>query len=609
LKGLAPRGVLVWSLWGLWSWLVAAPALALPDTDDWIRLQTANFTVFSNAEVAASERFVADLEVLRAVLERYLEGATVDSPLPTYLYIFRDEEAFEPYKQRVTGSPEEVSGFFAGHPYGNYVAVDGDLRREPRRIIYHEYLHYFVRLNLPGLPLWLNEGLAEYYSTFTVVGEEARVGLPVETHVRYLQAGSMLPLERLLAVDTTSPAYNEGDRRGAFYASAWALAHYLLSDPERYQQLMDFLDLQEAEVPLREAFDQAFGVAFSTLEKAVTRYAAGPHFRYTPLDLTAGELAVPGAPEVRPMSRAEVYFHLGDLLAHIGTGREAEAASHFGAALGADPHLGLAYTGLGFLEAQAGSHGEALAYFEQALQRGGDDFLTYFLYGWSLLRSLGLADGFFSLELEERERATIGQAEAAFERSLQRNPAFAQALAGLGAALTFQEEPSARAVEVLQRALHFLPDRVDVAFNLMVVLARRGQGEAAREVLDRHIAPRAPEEVVSQARDSLRLAQLAAADRLAAAGDLERAVALVEQILAGLEDADAAAQVEFQLQEMRRVLAHNRFADRYNEAVTLANARKTAEAIAVLESLLDERPPPALRRAAEGLLAQLRQRL
>jgi len=609
-----PGGAAVWVV--LFAGLAAVvglpvAAVGLPEPDDWIQLETENFTLFSNAPEEHTREVGRDLEVFRAVLARYLEGAKVESPLPTYVYIFRDDRALQPYKHQVNGAPAEVSGFFAGHPHGNYVAVNGDPSQEPQRIVYHEYLHYFARLNLPDLPLWLNEGLAEYYSTFAIVGDEARVGLPVESHVHWLRREPLLPFEELLAVETSSRAYNEGERRGAFYASAWALVHYLLSDSERYQQLMDFLDRLEAQGELATAFEQAFGAPFATLEREVARYAEGEHFRFIPLDLSSqgAALTVPATTRLRPMTRAAVYFRLGDLLAHTGKDRTTEAARHFHAALDADPQTAQAYAGLGFLKDQAGSYEEALAYYEQALQRGGDDFLIHFLHGWTLLRSLGLNDGFFALDLAERERGVIEQAKQAFERSLKRNPLFAEALAGLGAALTFEPEPSPRAVAVLEKALHALPERVDVAFNLMVVQARRGQMEAARRVLERSIAPQASPEVLSQARDTLRLAQLNAADRLAAAGDLDGAVALVEQILITLEDTAMVREVEAQLAEMRRVRDHNRSAERYNEAVTLANAGRTAEAVAVLEGLLADRPTPELRRAAAGLLAQLRRRL
>ena len=36
------------------------------------------------------------------------------------------------------------------------------------RIVYHEYFHHLVNMNNPGIPSWLNEGLASYWENTTI---------------------------------------------------------------------------------------------------------------------------------------------------------------------------------------------------------------------------------------------------------------------------------------------------------------------------------------------------------------------------------------------------------------------------------------------------------
>lgn len=63
------------------------------------------------------------------------------------------------------------------------------------------------------MPLWFNEGLAEYYSTFSITGDQKIVmGKPIASHV-YLLRNKMLPLRTLFQVDHKSPHYNERDKR------------------------------------------------------------------------------------------------------------------------------------------------------------------------------------------------------------------------------------------------------------------------------------------------------------------------------------------------------------------------------------------------------------
>jgi tetratricopeptide (TPR) repeat protein len=79
--------------------------------------------------------------------------------------------------------------------------------------------------------VWFNEGLAEYYSTFTPAanGKTAMLGRPIARHVLLLRE-RFLPIADLIAVDHGSPLYNEGERASIFYAESWALLHYLLKD-------------------------------------------------------------------------------------------------------------------------------------------------------------------------------------------------------------------------------------------------------------------------------------------------------------------------------------------------------------------------------------------
>ena len=77
--------------------------------------------------------------------------------------------------------------------------------------------------------MWLNEGLAEYYSTYALAanGKRADIGRPIPRHVALLRE-RFLPITQLIGVERSSELYNEGDRQSIFYAEAWALTHYLM---------------------------------------------------------------------------------------------------------------------------------------------------------------------------------------------------------------------------------------------------------------------------------------------------------------------------------------------------------------------------------------------
>src|SRR5262245_59318433 len=93
--------------------LAPAAAAELPsEKDSWIRLETANFTVFSNAGEKKTKRIALGVETLRAALGAVFESRQLQTPLATRIYVFRDEESFRPYS-RWAGRPlTKVAGFF-----------------------------------------------------------------------------------------------------------------------------------------------------------------------------------------------------------------------------------------------------------------------------------------------------------------------------------------------------------------------------------------------------------------------------------------------------------------------------------------------------------------
>jgi len=61
-------------------------------------------------------------------------------------------------------------GMYVGGTDANYIALRLDVSLnqetyEPFEPVYHEYVHYLTRRLIASLPLWMVEGLAEFYGT------------------------------------------------------------------------------------------------------------------------------------------------------------------------------------------------------------------------------------------------------------------------------------------------------------------------------------------------------------------------------------------------------------------------------------------------------------
>ena len=97
---------------------------------------------------------------------------------------------------------------------------------------YHEYTHSLMHMNFSRLPLWVREGVAEFFGNSLLSEAKATTGTADRGHLFVLSKNEWLPMETLFQVTETSPFYNEKNPASVFYAESWATVHYLLLDPE-----------------------------------------------------------------------------------------------------------------------------------------------------------------------------------------------------------------------------------------------------------------------------------------------------------------------------------------------------------------------------------------
>src|SRR4029453_17455818 len=103
----------------------------------------------------------------------------------------------------VKENPVRLSGLFVPRSDINYFAVLAGGEPQDLRVIFHEYAHLIISNVSHSVPAWLNEGLAEYYSTYEMLrdGREALLGRPVVSHLQELNNTKLLTLDELLKVD------------------------------------------------------------------------------------------------------------------------------------------------------------------------------------------------------------------------------------------------------------------------------------------------------------------------------------------------------------------------------------------------------------------------
>jgi tetratricopeptide (TPR) repeat protein len=546
----------------------------------WIDLRTTNFVIFSHAGERATRAIASDLEELHAVLGT-LSSLDLSSPIPTYIYVFRDDRDFKPYKPLRQGRPSTLSGYFGPRALGNYIAIDGNARRDATGIVYHEYVHYFVANNLPGLPLWFEEGLAELYSSLRIRGKTVEFGFPDPYHLVLLRNSPLISLHELLTADHHSELYNARDRKSMFYAQSWALVHYLLvGSDERRNQTPAFLDLVVAGVPPAEALARAFDTDERGLEKELRSYSQREFFSHLESPVSI-DVDLPMT--LRRMSHADVLYRLGDLLAEQEEPRP-EASGYFEAAVEVDPRHGLSWSALGVLAEQHARWDDAREFHDRALEASPEEFLVQYRAG---------------VFLHERGRDIDG-AVVALEHATDLAPGFGPAWVELTAAYRASGERGPEVIAAAENAHRLSPARDDVTLDLLRLYLADDRRDAAIALVEGSFVgspgyrARAWSNVVDNDLERTRL--FLAEGHL---DDAEQRLALAQE---NIGNTSAPAAFLQRGEALRADLELLRFGRRYDEAVELYNRGEHQAVRTILEDLLDDLPPERQAQAIESML-------
>ena len=269
---------------GLAMSLAQPAAWAAPNAGRWLRLESANFVMYSSASEESSREELATLEGFHALITRIMPRKSL-SPAKLPIYVTRTNPDFDltaPYYRN-----SMVMGYYSAGIEGT-VAVSKSLRYQSRQrdmprnvraddarvILFHEYTHHYVLSNnRTGYPAWYIEGIAEFLSTaeFTTTGVE--VGKFTQGRAYSLMRGSWLEIEKFL----DRPDQMSGEEVGAFYAQSWLATHYMmLGRPERAKGFDRYVRLLQEGGNVLTSFEPAFGITPGQFDEELREYKRKP---------------------------------------------------------------------------------------------------------------------------------------------------------------------------------------------------------------------------------------------------------------------------------------------------------------------------------------------
>jgi hypothetical protein len=202
------------------------PPPALPSKH---ALRVSQFYFQADFEMDAELPIFKDLERLRDQLHKDLQLPSTSTII--YVYLWRDRDRYRRFMNARYPDLPDRRAFFVGEPRA--VGRSDDLLvytywgERVQQDLRHELTHALLRTVLKDVPLWLDEGLAEFYEQ------------PAEwqginyRHLEYLREGAFRPdlarLEGLTKVE---------QMRSAEYRDSWAWVHWMLKGDETAREVL-----------------------------------------------------------------------------------------------------------------------------------------------------------------------------------------------------------------------------------------------------------------------------------------------------------------------------------------------------------------------------------
>jgi tetratricopeptide (TPR) repeat protein len=348
---------------------LALPALG---SEPWLRLTSPHFEMLTTAGEKKGREAILYFEAVRGFFDTSQSIHSAVRERRVRIIAFRSAKEFEPYKLNQFSS----AFYLAGSGAGTDTIVMSDISRDRYPAAVHEYTHLVLHRSGLELPVWLNEGLADLYSSLHPQGQKIRVGDLLPGRVGRLLSSRPIPLEELAMVDQNSPWYNERDRASVFYAESWALTHMLALSEEYRRGFAQFVGEIAAEHTLGEALESVYRKTVRETQRDLMAYFGGR--------LVGSLLEAkmdPGAeqPEIEAAPDTEVQLALAEMLASSKRTSSAGRA-RFEQLQKSHPELPEVEAGLARLELREQNLEEARRHFARAVELGSREGRVYFDY-------------------------------------------------------------------------------------------------------------------------------------------------------------------------------------------------------------------------------------
>jgi len=474
----------------------AIPAAA--SSASWTEARSGSFVVLTDMGAGTAITACRNLAQISEALPRTNATLAVVSPLPTYVFVLGHADLFT----FCLPEPADAAALFLPALDRNLIIVDGaSWQKWPA--LNHEYLHSHLRANFPGIPVWLDEGIAEFYSTFKLHDTSVEAGGNLKWHSAWLMQYDPQPIDVLFAFNPGAAVYRQGGiMQHTLYAEGWALVQYLQSSREKAEKFDQFIGRYRAGSPPRRAFMESFPEdTWDAMLHDMHQYIAGGFIEPRTWKLREPIDVKDPDPADVPARDAQVALVALKCLEGASARNEAEASCR--QVLAERPGEPLCLAGLGMIEDARGDSAAAESLYARVAAVSPRPPLADLLVAQATLeRAIALLED----QRAALARAAFVSARGRFQRCLAANPGDLAAAVGWARSFELENPPPAEALETLRKASDALPARADIALSLFALELAAGRKDAASQLVETRLSAILRPADLARAREMLTVA-------------------------------------------------------------------------------------------------------
>jgi tetratricopeptide (TPR) repeat protein len=268
------------------------PALAADQPPQWLRISSDHFIILTDAGEKKGHEVAARFEQMRAMYGTLMGQHKLRMSEPLEIIAIKSDSDYSKISPMRDGSPISDPAFILPGEDRIFIVLNL-FQPDSWRGAEHQIAHYFLNYNYPPTQPWFDEGFAEYFASINFTSSKTEIGRDPEliplyqtnvasqqpglssalkSYTEILSAPVWLTLPDLFAMKNRTVNGLEGTHNTLFYAESWMVVHYLINQ-HKLEETGTYFDLVEnQQMPVEQAVQQAFGMSVAQLDKAVKDY-------------------------------------------------------------------------------------------------------------------------------------------------------------------------------------------------------------------------------------------------------------------------------------------------------------------------------------------------